>query len=119
MDEDNPNNRYRTPFDTIRDIKYFAWCQKARMKSIVALEQFMHAVDEDPDTSPLKHHRIRLPQMQCQGKKKYKSWRHANSSLIARKYYNTATGGKEYMNTIRPYHCEHCGFWHLGHRPNT
>ena len=118
MHEPEPNNRYRTPFDVIQEIKYFAWCQKSRMKAMITLPLFLQATDGEPviDRGP---HRIRLPQSQCQGKKKYHNWAHANRALTARKIYNSATGGKEYLKTMRIYHCEHCGFWHMGHRPST
>jgi hypothetical protein len=118
MNESEPNNRYKTPFAIIEEIKYFSWCQKSRMKGFLFVDFFVHVTTDAPDIT-LKSHRVRLPQSQCQGKKKYPSWRLAYAGLRGRKDHNMRTGGNEFLDTIRPYKCPHCGFWHIGHRPST
>jgi hypothetical protein len=113
----DPHNRYRTPFEDIQPIKYAAWCQKARAMAEYHLERYMRETMGEPEC--LQHHRLRLPQSQCQGKKPYGSWVLANDSLMRRKGRNGQLGRVEDLSQIRVYHCEHCGMWHLGHRPNT
>ena len=51
--------------------------------------------------------RIPLVERGCTSKAAYDSRREAK---------NRARHGRHMDGSLRPYHCDHCGAWHLGHR---
>lgn len=50
------------------------------------------------------------PYYSCARKMSYTTRKHAVTDLRRAKHVDA---------NMRPYHCQHCGQWHLGHRPRT
>jgi len=107
----NERNRYLTPFDDIIPIKFASWCQHARVKAQAFMRVFLKA-QEDAGTTVLN-------EKECQGKKRYLSYRDAAFAVGGRKEALGRTGDTTSLIGLHPYSCSQCGGWHIGHRPGS
>ena len=55
----------------------------------------------------------RIRRKECEGKRRYATQGEAHAAMLAAQ--KSATGGRY----IDAYQCEHCGGWHIGHRPGS
>ena len=65
------------------------------------------------DTGPTMASKRRLRRKECEGKRRYPT---QGDAFAAAKVARVRADGGQYIDA---YQCEHCGGWHIGHRPGS